>query len=60
VAGVLKALGYALDVVAGILQDIFSLAADVLEDILGGVGYALDAIADFFDDIGCDWFGIGC
>jgi hypothetical protein len=57
---VLQALGYALEVVAGILQDLFDLAADVLEDILGAVGYALDAIADFFADIGCDWFNIGC
>ncbi len=41
-------MGYAVDAIIGVLEDVFGIVGDAIGDILDAIGYGLDVICDFF------------
>jgi RHS repeat-associated protein len=45
------ALSYTIDVIAGLLQDVYGVAAQACADILKGIGYAIDAVEGILESV---------
>jgi RHS repeat-associated protein len=52
VAGALKTVGYALNAITDVLQDVYGLGATAAAGVLQGLGYAGDAVAGALKSVG--------